>query len=90
MNRICRRITKTGGILYYSIVHPAFYGGDWLKDVKGYKYGKVIDKYIKHLTNEFWGKTEHPSSAVILLKCCGKIRIYIGTNVGACFIPWKK
>ena len=57
----CKRILKTGGILYYSIVHPAFYDCHWLKDAKGYKHAKVIDKYIKpyQLTNEFWGETEH-------------------------------
>lgn len=57
----CRRILKTGGILYYSIVHPAFYDGHWLIDSNGYKYAKSMDKYIKHyqFTNDFWGETEH-------------------------------
>lgn len=57
----CKRLLKNEGILYYSIVHPAFYGGDWLEDEKGYKYAKAIDNYIKpyKLTNEFWGKTTH-------------------------------
>lgn len=52
---------KSGGIFYYSIVHPAFYDSEWVKDKKGFCYGKTISSYIKpySFTNEFWGKTEH-------------------------------
>lgn len=57
----CKRILKIGGILYYSIVHPAFYDSHWQKDENGYRYAKVMDKYIKpyQFTQEFWGETEH-------------------------------
>lgn len=57
----CGRMLKTDGILYYSIVHPAFYNGRWLEDGNGYSYAKIMEKYIEpyQLTNEFWGETNH-------------------------------
>ena len=51
----CKRILKPEGILYYSIVHPAFYNGEW-KDG-----GKLITSYITPgvRSNDFWGETKH-------------------------------
>lgn len=57
----CRRLLKKNGILYYTIVHPAFYDGNWLKDENGFKYAKAIKNYIKEYRSEniFWGETTH-------------------------------
>ena len=57
----CRRVLKTGGLLYYSIVHPAFYDGKWVENESGYMYAKQTEKYIEpyRFINRFWGETQH-------------------------------
>ena len=57
----CRRVLRPEGTFYYSIVHPAFYIGDWINDANGRKRGKVITSYITPFKSEnsFWGKTTH-------------------------------
>jgi len=55
------RITKTGGIFYFSIVHPAFYDCRWGKDENGFRNAKIMTRYLSEYSfdNEFWGKTTH-------------------------------
>ncbi len=53
----CARVLKENGVFYFGIVHPCFYDCKWLKDEKGYRYAKAMERYIisYRLTNEFWG-----------------------------------
>ncbi len=57
----CFRVLKNNGIFYYSIVHPAFYNGDWRVDENGYKYAIELTRYLTpcDFKNIFWGETTH-------------------------------
>ena len=57
----CYRILKHGGILYYSITHPAFFNGEWKTGEGDQKVGKLVTSYItpKASVNRFWGETGH-------------------------------
>jgi ubiquinone/menaquinone biosynthesis C-methylase UbiE len=53
------RILKTNGLLFFSIVHPAFYLGKWEKDDN-----RILNKISKYITpyeekQDFWGITTH-------------------------------
>ncbi len=52
---------KEGAVFYFSIVHPAFYGGSWQKDSEGRATARIIEKYLSEykLINRFWGETTH-------------------------------
>jgi len=56
-----KRILKSRGIFYFSIVHPAFYDSEWQADENGYRYAKAMKAYIDEysFTNTFWGETKH-------------------------------
>lgn len=55
------RITKPGGVFYMSIVHPAFFDAHWGQDENGFRYQKIMDRYLSeyHFDNPFWGGTRH-------------------------------
>ncbi len=55
------RITKKGGVFYFSIVHPAFYDSQWGKDENGFRNSKIMTRYLSEYSfdNEFWGQTPH-------------------------------
>jgi len=55
------RVLNKNRILFFSIVHPAFYLGEWEKDDKGNRISKNILKYITPYVEkqDFWGTTTH-------------------------------
>ena len=59
--RECHRVLKDGGILFYAVVHPAFYDAEWLVDDRGYHYAKAVSRYLAPYAtqNHFWGETAH-------------------------------
>jgi ubiquinone/menaquinone biosynthesis C-methylase UbiE len=55
------RVLKNNGKLFFSIVHPSFFLGDWEKDETGKKVAKKINNYITPCIEKlnFWGITTH-------------------------------
>lgn len=55
------RVLRPGGRLWFSIVHPAFYLGEWVTDAEGRKWAKEISGYLteQEKTGNFWGKSTH-------------------------------
>ncbi len=56
-----QRVLKPGGRLLVSIVHPAFFTGDWEVDAQGQKQAKKVYDYLNPHTEtlDFWGPTTH-------------------------------
>ena len=89
----CRRVLKHGGVFFFSIVHPAFFNGDWQTDENGYQTGKLIASYLTPCVSEnrFWGETAHyhrplsfylnvAADAGFLLKSTEEPRTYDGVT----------
>jgi ubiquinone/menaquinone biosynthesis C-methylase UbiE len=55
------RIIKRNGLLFFSIVHPAFYLADWEEDENGCIKSKKVKNYITPCIKKqnFWGVTTH-------------------------------
>ena len=55
------RVVKNNGLFFISIVHPAFFLGNWEKDEKGTVISKKVTNYITPFVEKFnfWGITTH-------------------------------
>ena len=55
------RVIKPAGLLWLSIVHPAFFIGDWQRDENGIATSKLVQGYLRPRAqlNEFWGSSLH-------------------------------
>lgn len=55
------RITRENGILFFAIVHPVTYPGEWIEDKNGRKTSKIINNYtsIYKIEHNFCRKTTH-------------------------------
>ena len=55
------RVLRPAGRLWFSIVHPAFYIGDWVTGEDDRKVAKKISGYLtpQQKTGNFWGKSIH-------------------------------
>jgi ubiquinone/menaquinone biosynthesis C-methylase UbiE len=55
------RITKSKGMFFFSIVHPAFYDGEWEINEQGNAVSKKVARYITPFSEQqnIWGKTMH-------------------------------
>ena len=55
------RILNDNGILFFSIVHPAFYRAEWERNDQGIVVSKKVKEYITHVSEkqDFWGITMH-------------------------------
>ena len=55
------RVLRINGKFFFSIVHPAFFLGEWEKDENGNIKSKKIKKYITPYIEKlnFWGVTTH-------------------------------
>lgn len=55
------RVLKTKGRLWFSIVHPAFYIGEWIMGPDGKKRAKETSGYLTPHTmmGNFWGRSLH-------------------------------
>ena len=55
------RVTKENGILFFAIIHPATYPGEWIEDENGMKTSKIIRNYtsIYKMEHTFCRKTTH-------------------------------